>query len=329
MLRAMRKLARSLLMLFATASSLSFILQGRALAQDTSATAAFPADPSTPTQTPAAPAVSSPIPAQAAPTPAPSAPAPSSGPLPNATPSAPIYPPAQPDAPIYPTDPNSTTEPGNPGAGYPPPPPQDPNPGFKMPEISIRVDPFNLFLEGRLGLELEGQVYKWLTLELVPVFVTTKSPPTLNYEQYDSHLSQTSNGLGPISGAAIDAAFWFDGRPFRGYALRTGFTNYAYTYDADNQDGSHDSISHTEREFFVMLADQSRWGAFTIGGGVGLGYELNQQRRCFDDAGAATSSCADNGLLIKLNSSGTSVGDLNSALYPFDFLVRFSLGVVF
>lgn len=191
----------------------------------------------------------------------------------------------------------------------------------------MRIDPFNWLLEGRLGLELETQVYKFVSVELVPVFVTTSSPPTLNYDSYSSTLTQSSNGLGAISGIGVDAAFWFEGKPFRGYALRTGFTNYSYTYKSSDNGAPVDSVSHTDREFFVMLADASRWGAFTIGGGIGLGYELNRQNRCFTD-GAATPDCPKDETLIKLDNSG-NVGDLNGFLYPFDLLARFSLGVVF
>ena len=196
-----------------------------------------------------------------------------------------------------------------------------------MPEFSIRIDPFNWLLEGRLGLELETQVYKFVSIELVPVFVTSHSPPTLNYDSYSSMLTQSSNGVGAISGAALDAAFWFDGKPFRGYALRTGFTNYAYTYQSSDSAGPIESVSHTEREFFVMLADASRWGAFTIGGGIGLGYELNRQNRCFDVLDNPTTNCPKDQLLIKLDRQG-SIGNLDGFLYPFDLMVRFSLGVV-
>jgi len=213
--------------------------------------------------------------------------------------------------------------------GYPPPPPPEPpNEGFKVPDFSIRVDPFNWLLEGRLGLELETQVYKFLSVELVPVFVTSHSPPTLNYDSYSSAVTQSSNGVGAISGVALDAAFWFDGKPFRGYALRTGFTNYGYTYESTDNGVHVDSVTHTEREFFVMLADQSRWGAFTIAGGIGLGYELNRQNRCFDDFNNVTTSCPKDELLIQLDNSG-NVGNLDGFLYPFDLMARFSLGVVF
>ncbi len=192
----------------------------------------------------------------------------------------------------------------------------------------MRVDPFNFLLEGRLGLELEVALSRILTLELVPVFVTAHSPPMLNYDTYEkSSLRQESNGWGPMSGAAIDAGIWFGGKPFRGYVLRAGFTNYAYTYTTTSP--ANDSVSHTSREFFALLGSHSRWGAFTLAGGLGLGYELNQQNRCFDDFGNATSTCDKDQLLIKLNRDGTTVADLHGYLYPFDLLVRFSLGVVF
>ena len=93
--------------------------------------------------------------------------------------------------------------------------------GSKRREFSARVDPFNALLEGRLGLELELELSKYVSLELVPVFVLTKSPPMLNYNTYEkSSLHQESNGWGPLSGAAIDAGLWFGGKPFRGYVLR-------------------------------------------------------------------------------------------------------------
>jgi hypothetical protein len=222
---------------------------------------------------------------------------------------------------------------GYPGGGYgaPPPPPQNPDDGFKMPDISVRIDPFNFLLEGRLGLELETQLYKFLTLELVPVFVTTHSPPTLNYSDYQSStITQSSNGIGAISGAALDAGFWFGRRPFEGNVLRVGFTNYAYTYDTKDNGVAIDSVSHTDREFFVMFGQHSRWGAFTIAGGIGLGYELNRQNRCYKDAPpfTVTSDCPKDETIIKLDSAG-SQANLNGFLYPFDLLARFSLGVVF
>jgi hypothetical protein len=317
MLHVMASIARSLTQLLAFAGA-SVILTGVALAQ-APASAAFP--PATPDPQPTQPAPLPPAMAQPAPLPpATTQPAP-----------APQPPPAYPQQPPS-GDPPPPPPPGayaQPGYGYPPPPPpENPDQGFKVPEFSVRIDPFNWLLEGRLGLELEVQAYKFVTIELVPVFVTSHSPPTLNYDSYSSMLTQSSNGAGAISGAALDAAFWFDGKPFRGYALRTGFTNYAYTYQSSDGGTPIESVSHTEREFFVMLADASRWGAFTIGGGIGLGYELNRQNRCFDAADAVTTNCPKDEMLIKLDKQGNE-GNLDGFLYPFDLLVRFSLGVSF
>jgi len=210
----------------------------------------------------------------------------------------------------------------------PPPPLKPPDSGSKRPEFSLRVDPFNFLLEGRLGIEIELQLSKYFTAELVPVFVTTQSPPMLNYSTYEkSSLHQESNGWGPLAGAALGTGIWFGGKPFTGYVLRVGLTNYAYTYKTTAP--ANDSVSHTERELYVMFGSHSRWGAFTLAYGFGLGYELNQENRCFNDFGAETSDCPKDQLLIKLNSTGSSVGDLHGYLYPFDLLARFSLGVVF
>ena len=327
MLRLMSKLAREAALILGLAGPL-FLPQSRAFAQSAppSSTASFPPPPE---------ATASPTPSSLTPAPAPvAAPAPLPTP-PNAPPAAgpppsppgPSYPEPQPYGQGYPPDPNAPQREPYPG-GDPPPPPRNPDEGFKIPDMSVRIDPFNFLLEGRLGLELETQLYQFLTLEIVPVFVTTKSPPTLNYNTYEkASLRQESNGLGAISGAAIDAGFWFGGKPFNGYVFRTGFTNYAYKYTTT--DPGNDSVSHTDRQFFAMVGSHNRWGAFTIAGGIGLAYELNKQNRCFDSLGSATSSCDKDELLIKLNQDGSSVADLHSFLYPFDLLARFSLGVVF
>lgn len=292
--------------------------EGRALAQSAPppASAAFP---------PEAPTAAAPAPA---PAPAPT-PAPAPAPLP--TPVSAQPPPQQPQ-PLPPPPPPAYPEPqpyapsAYPG-GDPPPPPQRPDEGLQRPEISVRIDPFNFLLEGRLGLELETEVYKFLTVEVVPVFVTTEKPPTLNYSSYEkSTLHQKSNGLGAISGAAIDAGLWFGGKPFDGYVLRAGFTNYAYTYESSfGTPTQHDSVSHTDRQFFAMIGSHNRWGAFTIAGGIGLAYELNKQNRCLDTLGEV--ACDDDKLQIRLTNTDTY--DLHPFLYPFDLLARFSLGVVF
>jgi hypothetical protein len=78
---------------------------------------------------------------------------------------------------------------------------------------------------------------------------------------------------------------------------------------------------------------------FTLAGGFGLGYELNQQERCGLNYVAATSSSADHiegrstgcrgQLRIAQERAATSYSDLNGPLHPFYLEARFSLGVVF
>ena len=308
----MAKLMRSAALVLAVASPW-FILEGSARAQSAApgATAAFPQEPA-PAPAPAPVTTSAPAPL---PTPVTTAPPP---PPTSSTTTGPAYPEPQP----YTASPDAYP-------GEPPPPPRNPDDGFQRPDISIRIDPFNFLLEGRLGLELETQVYKFLTVEVVPVFVTTQSPPTLNYETYEkSSIHQKSNGIGALSGAAIDGGIWFGGKPFNGYVLRAGFTNYAYTYESHfGNAGGHDSVSHTDRQFFAMLGSHNRWGAFTIAGGIGLAYELNKQNRCLDDFGAQI-ACDEDKLQIRITDDGTPA-NLHPFLYPFDLLARFSLGVVF
>jgi hypothetical protein len=253
--------------------------------------------------------------------------------------------PQQPYPPQGQTYPNQPAYPQNtqPGYGYsqpnyrdpePPPPPERPDDGFKRPEISIRVDPLNMLFESRLGLELETQVWQFISFEIVPVFVISSKSPTLNYfGSFDQTLRQHSNGLGSMSGALFDAAFWFGGKPFRGYGLRVGLSDYSYKYDTSDDAGPIDSATLTDRQFVVMLAEHDRWGAFTLAGGIGVGYELNKQNRCWNAAlgagGGYQTDCRNDQYVIATDHLHQTFVDLHSPLYPFDLLVRFSLGVVF
>jgi len=148
-------------------------------------------------------------------------------------------------------------------------------------------------------------------------------------------LSQHSNGLGPIAGTSIDAGFWLSGKPLEGYVLRAIFTNYGFTYKASDSGGVFDRVSHTERHFAVLFGSHMRIGFFTLAGGIGLGYELNQAQRCFVNRGssiatAATSGCpSSHELQIELDRTGSQVADLNGGLHPFYVIGRFSLGVAF
>ncbi|MCE7892524.1 MAG: hypothetical protein DYH12_22930, partial [Sorangiineae bacterium PRO1] len=214
----------------------------------------------------------------------------------------------------------------------PPPPPEKPDRGFEMPPFSVRVDPFNWLLEGRLGLELEVGLLDFLSIEVVPVFVANDRPPTLNFRGA-ADVYQASNGLGPISGATVDVGLWLDGKALRGYVIRLGMTNYGYEYSTKDNAGPIDSVEVTEREVFFMFGSASRWGAFTISGGIGLGLHLKKQQRCFPEgatsvAQATTSGCDDQ-LLLSRTRDVSDLVDLNGPIFPADLFGRFSLGVSF
>jgi hypothetical protein len=198
-----------------------------------------------------------------------------------------------------------------------------------MPPWSVRLDPFNWLLEGRLGLELEAGLLSFMTVELVPVFVVNDSPPTLHYfSGYGDSLTQESNGVGALSGVSIGAGFWLEGKPLRGTVLRALFQNYGYTYETAESDGTPiDSMSHTDRVLMGMLGSVNRWGAFTIATGIGLGVDLNDEERCYLDGDAPGSptgkGCGD----IQLRGRGTDLLGVTSFLYPAVLTGRISLGV--
>ena len=188
-------------------------------------------------------------------------------------------------------------------------------------------------MEGQLGFELEVGVAKWLSIETVPMFVVDESPPWLNLGGGDSRVYQHSGGLGPLAGATLGVNFW-PSRLFKGYVIRTGLSNYSLEYETKADGKTFDSLSHTKRQFYVMLGSVERWGAFTIGGGIGLGYDLNKDSRCiadssngFDAADAKPGDCDELQLAVPVSSTQYVPVAISPFTYPWEFLARISLGV--
>jgi hypothetical protein len=294
-----------------------------AVAQPTPPTAEYPPTAAPP---PAGPAPEAPPPAAGAPPAAPTY-APPPAPPPEAAPPPPGPAPARPPPP-------GAQDPPPPGYGYtptyvPPPPLTNPDQGFHLPTISVRVDPLRWLIYGEVGLEAEVELWEFLSLELVPVFVVNDQPPAMN--DFDGVLSQHSNGLGALAGTSVGLGFWLDGKPMEGYVIRAIFANYGYTYRTEDNDGLIDEVSHTDRHIYGFFGSYRRWGFFTIGGGIGLGVELNEERRCFTDANvaSATSDCDDEQLQIALDRDVKETASRGSAVEPIQLMGRISLGVVF
>jgi hypothetical protein len=208
---------------------------------------------------------------------------------------------------------------------------------FEMPPISVRLDPFNWLLQGRLPLEIEVGVWKLLSVELVPEFVTSEDPPLRDFSSYEDGANQYSNGLGDLSGASLGLGVWLDGEPFEGYVIRAILTNYGYEYKSSDSAGTIDSVTRTTRRFGAFFGSYRRWAFFTIGGGIGLSYELNQQERCglrrqaTSDGARITAdpdAACDGELQVALDRDANTADDANGFLHPFYIDARFSLGFV-
>ena len=280
--------------------------------------------------------------------------------------------PPEPPPPLPPADPAAaeTAVPADPAPAPPPPPPppppqryegqigadgegQDPyaaptydssapddagqSEPFEMPPFSVRLDPFNWLLQGRLPLEIEVGVWKLLSVELVPEFVTSEDPPLRDFSSYEDGVTQHSNGLGPISGASLGLGVWLDGEPFEGYVIRAILTNYGYEYQAADDSGVIDRVTRTTRRLGVFFGSYRRWSFFTIGGGIGLSYELHQQERC-DLRAQSTSdgtrivadadADCDDELQVALDRRAVNVDDANGFLHPMYLDARFSVGFI-
>ncbi|GEM_PF-1096174 len=252
-------------------------------------------------------------------------------------------------------------QPPPPGYGQPPPPgygaPPAPATGPELPDFSIRLDPLNAIIYGRLGLELEASIphVDWLSVELVPRFVVWNRPPSFTIDSGPDTLTQRARFAGPLAGSSIGVGFWFAGdRPLDGYVVRLMYQNYGYRYLAERHDddpgdelrpdiggGIIDTVAETERRLAVTFGSHSVIGKFfTIASELGVAYELNQQQRCFPEergidgtppAWTATTDCDDDERLIGLDhwtvGESLPVVDLNGWLYPFDIFIRLSFGI--
>jgi hypothetical protein len=210
----------------------------------------------------------------------------------------------------------------------PPPPPQPRDSG--RPTLSIRVDPLSWLIWGDLPLELEAEVASRISVEVVPVFVTSENPPALEYS-FHGDVTQHSNGLGSLAGASIGGGIWFTGKRLRGQVFKLILTNYAYRYQSSDQMGTIDEVSHTERRLFGYLGSSSVYGVFTLAGGFGLGVELNKHNRCFpeNDLSSVTTDCKDQGLELALDRNAEERVNLYQFPYPIALMARISIGVTF
>lgn len=205
---------------------------------------------------------------------------------------------------------------------------------FNMPPFSVRLDPFNWLLEGRLGVELEVGILTFLSFEMIPVFVVNDSPPVFNFAGEPDSLTQASNGLGPISGSSFGLGFWLNGSPLKGYVLRVIYTNYGYTYETKDGSTPIDKVNFTERRLFGMFGSHFNFGPLTIATGIGLGVELNRPQRCYKEGDLApdarTSGCKDSDeqIIATHNDATDKPYDINGWAHPIYVAGRISIGIM-
>jgi hypothetical protein len=140
-----------------------------------------------------------------------------------------------------------------------------------------------------------------------------------------------------MAGASLGVGFWIAGQPLNGYVLRVMLSNVGITYKSSDSGGVFDKVSHVERRLTFMFGSHTRISFFTLAGGIGLGYELNQQERCglrrqaTSDGARITAdpdAACDGELQVALDRDANTADDANGFLHPFYIDARFSLGFV-
>jgi len=166
------------------------------------------------------------------------------------------------------------------------------------------------------------------------MFVVNDTPPLMDFSRYDVNIAQHSGGLGPLAGATLGVNFWLSGKPLKGSFLGVGITNYTLDYESFDTDGTQaDSLSHTERQLYFFYGSFGRYGPFIIGGGIGFGYDVNNETRCLTSASfearPAPGDC--DAIQLKVPDPGNPARvvpfDVTGFIYPWDIMTRFSLGV--
>lgn len=205
-----------------------------------------------------------------------------------------------------------------------------------IPPFSVRLDPAEILIEGRLGLQLELRLLSFLSLELTPLFLVSSTPLVWDlfaFNGRDDGLFQQSNGVGPLSGAAIGLGFWPSGRVFRGVVLRFQLTNYGIEYQSRLGSEIIDSAVFTERQFSITFGKAYRLGPVILEASAGLRYELNDAERCdlIREGGrfrASESGCDGKFLIATTSGSGGGAVELLDGLSPLALTGRLALGIV-
>jgi hypothetical protein len=213
---------------------------------------------------------------------------------------------------------------------------------LRFPDFTIQAEVLNVLPYGRLGFEFEFQLLNWLTVGTTPLFVVAREPLFL-----PPHIRQASNGIGPLAGASLSVGFWLSERAFEGTVLRLAFTNYGYRYEGlsledyearnVSQGQILDRASHTERRLRLSVGHSFRFGHLMLSGGLGIEYELNQERRCLVPLGGyapyvpSSDGCRSNEFRIQRRVStpnGFDVYSLGGPLHPFALVLNLSVGVI-
>jgi len=169
----------------------------------------------------------------------------------------------------------------------------------------------------------------------------------MNLAGREDVLYRKSDGLGALAGTSIGLGFWPSARGMKGTVLRVLYQNYSYAYETKDAGGIIDpGFSHTYRNLAGFFGSHSRWGAFTLAGGILLGVDLNKYERCYrmsgtpamppapaipaDSIGSPTASGCGEWEIAISRPTATRLGEIVSVsdfLYPLTLDFRLSLGV--
>ena len=215
-----------------------------------------------------------------------------------------------------------------------------------IPDFSVRLDPRAWLTEEQLKIELEVELLSWLTLELVPTFITNEQQAALGREL---PLERQSNFLGPIPGAGLNLGFWLGDDALHGSVIRAGLRIDSFTYrtfaEENRSEGVRrgdvvDEVNYIRDLLTLEWGYHHNWGPFTVSGGLGLAYEMFSPKRCLAGGRAsvpATSSDCDETQLVLVAQAARGAAmpafhDLYSptvlALHPFSLTARLSFGIL-
>ncbi|HSC86421.1 MAG TPA: hypothetical protein VLC09_04095 [Polyangiaceae bacterium] len=189
--------------------------------------------------------------------------------------------------------------------------------------LAVLVDPFDGLVFGALGAGFELSIDRHWSLRAMTSWVVNETPAGFRFDAKPANLRIASGGLGPLSGWATGAGYWF-GEPWNGLAVHAYYEGSYYEFSSVAGDEVLDRTTLAHARLMAEGSAFLSYDHFVVGAAFGVGFDLIHSPRC-----PVGSSCPDDGgHYLKIDGAG-GVYDVNGPFAPLALDGSLFLGVRF